>query len=80
VCIPAKTFEFVLSTAESGGWTINQQVRPDSVGFGSAASSSGSAGAEIMTLGNHIDHFLDVMAMFKKKEPSNVKQVFYVLY
>lgn len=77
VCIPAKTFEFVLSTAESGGWTVNQQLRPDSIGFGSTttSSASGSAGAEILTLGSHIDHFLDVMAMFKKKDPSIAKQV-----
>lgn len=51
ICVPAKTFEFVLSTADSGDW--------------SAGAEGGEGSNEEITLSTHIDQFLDILALFQ---------------
>lgn len=51
ICVPSKTFEFVLSTADAGDW--------------SAYQDGGEGSNEETTLATHIDQFLDILALFQ---------------
>lgn len=60
ICVPAKTFEFVLSTADSGDWASRAQ--------------SGELSNVEVALSRHIDQFLDILALFQTSAEAAVSK------
>jgi hypothetical protein len=72
ICLPAKTFEFVLSTADAGDWAGSRPGgQSGGEGDGAGRGGGGQRGGagvgvgEEATLCTHIDQFLDILALFQ---------------